>query len=144
MFDSFDITPEQLGKMNPEDYLLVDVRDKTAYQHGFIPGAVHVEMSRIEAGEYEFPKEKLLVLYCLKGLFSGEAAEILRSRGYQAFNLAGGYGKWLLLAMEEEKGPDLAEIETGIRKRFHKRLFSRFAKAVNEYELVKEGDRIAV
>ena len=36
------------------------------------------------------------------------------------------------------------EIEKSIRKKFHKRLFSRFAKAVREYELVQEGDRIAV
>lgn len=36
------------------------------------------------------------------------------------------------------------EIELSIRKKFHKQLFSRFAKAVRDYELVQEGDRIAV
>ena len=48
---------------------------------------------------------------------------------------------------EEESGEELLraeEIEKSIRKKFHKRLFSRFAKAVREYELVQEGDRIAV
>ena len=36
------------------------------------------------------------------------------------------------------------KVELSIRKKFHKALFSRFAKAINEYELVKENDHIAV
>lgn len=36
------------------------------------------------------------------------------------------------------------EIEKSIRKKFHKALFSRFAKAINEYELLQAGDRVAV
>lgn len=36
------------------------------------------------------------------------------------------------------------DIETSIRKKFHKELFSRFAKAINTYELLREGDRVAV
>ncbi len=32
----------------------------------------------------------------------------------------------------------------GIRKKFHKELFSTFAKALNEYELIKPNDKIAV
>ncbi len=38
----------------------------------------------------------------------------------------------------------LAEIEKSIRKKFHKELFSKFAKAVKTYELIQEGDKIAV
>lgn len=38
----------------------------------------------------------------------------------------------------------LEEIEKSIRKKFHKCLFSRFAKAINEYRLLEEGDRVAV
>lgn len=37
-----------------------------------------------------------------------------------------------------------AEVEKSIRKRFHKELFSRFARAINDYDLVQENDRIAV
>ncbi len=36
------------------------------------------------------------------------------------------------------------EVEKSIRKRFHKELFSKFARAINDYELVQENDRIAV
>ena len=37
-----------------------------------------------------------------------------------------------------------AGVELSIRKKFHKELFSRFAKAINEYKLIKPGDRVAV
>ena len=35
-------------------------------------------------------------------------------------------------------------VEDSIRKRFRKKLFSRFAKAITEYNLISEGDKIAV
>ncbi len=38
----------------------------------------------------------------------------------------------------------VAEVELGIRKKFHKKLFTPFAKAINTYELLCPGDRIAV
>ena len=44
-------------------------------------------------------------------------------------------------ANEREK---VEQIELSIRKKFHKDIFSKFAKAINEYELVKEHDHIAV
>ena len=34
--------------------------------------------------------------------------------------------------------------EKSIRKKFHRALFTPFAKAINQYELLKEGDRVAV
>ena len=45
--------------------------------------------------------------------------------------------------MEREKTK--AElVEESIRKRFHKELFSKFAKAINDYDLIQKNDRIAV
>ncbi len=35
-------------------------------------------------------------------------------------------------------------VEESIRKKFHKQIFTPFAKACKEYELIQEGDRIAV
>ena len=49
--------------------------------------------------------------------------------------------------MSEDKIKDATwreQAEKSIRKTFHKPLFSRFAKAINTYELVQEGDKIAV
>ena len=38
----------------------------------------------------------------------------------------------------------LNKVEESIRKKFHKQLFSTFAKAINEYELLKPNDKVAV
>lgn len=46
--------------------------------------------------------------------------------------------------METERIERQEKIEQSIRKKFHKELFSRFARAVRDYQLVQEGDRIAV
>ena len=40
--------------------------------------------------------------------------------------------------------PTNAEIEQSLRKKFKKPLFSKFAKALNTYDLLQEGDRVAV
>lgn len=45
---------------------------------------------------------------------------------------------------QKSQGKTAEEIEKSIRKKFHKQLFSRFAKAVRDYQLVQEKDRIAV
>ncbi|MEE1291248.1 MAG: ATP-binding protein, partial [Spirochaetota bacterium] len=44
--------------------------------------------------------------------------------------------------MEEKKSNE--DIEKSIRKKFHKTIWSRFVKAIKEYQLIQEGDRIAV
>lgn len=44
----------------------------------------------------------------------------------------------------DEKNSPADRIELSIRKKFHKNIFSRFAKAINEYELLQEGDKVAV
>lgn len=36
------------------------------------------------------------------------------------------------------------QVEKSIRKKFHRRIFSKFAKAINEYELLQPGDKVAV
>ena len=35
------------------------------------------------------------------------------------------------------------EVEQSLRKKFRKNIWCKFTKAINEYELVKPGDRIA-
>lgn len=46
----------------------------------------------------------------------------------------------ILYIMEEKKN----EIEQSIRKKYHKELFTPFAKAINRYELLSPGDSVAV
>ena len=52
---------------------------------------------------------------------------------------------WLMDFMSAPEEKDVAaEAEQSLRKKFKKTIWSKFAKAINTYELVKPGDRIAV
>lgn len=135
-----DLTIEQLKQLRQEEYLLVDIRDADAYLHGYIPGAVNLQEEELQ--QRNLPDDKKIILYCMKGIISKDAADSLAERGYDAYNLAGGYGEWLVQSFSKVERYE--EIEKSIRKKFHKDLFSRFAKAINEYDLVQEGDKIAV
>ena len=109
---------------------------------GGLPGANPISQEQRQANPEILPKDKKIVLYCAKGILTRPLAEELRSRGYDAWSLQGGYGQWLVEHFEQEER--YQEIEKSIRKKFHKALFSRFARAINTYELVQDGDKIAV
>ncbi len=56
---------------------------------------------------------------------------------------------WLMDVMKEEMDKDqnnekAKEVEQSLRKKFKKKIWSKFTKAINTYELVKPGDKIAV
>ncbi len=46
--------------------------------------------------------------------------------------------------LEKKELTGAQEIEKSIRKKFHKQLFTKFAKAINEYDMIQENDKIAV
>lgn len=137
-----DITIEQMKQLQPDAYQLIDMRDNIAYQHGFIPGAENMSECEFWGNIDKLSKDKKIILYCMKGIISEDAAKELVEKGYDAYNLEGGYGKWLLESFKKENRS--IEIEKSIQKKFHKEIMSKFTKAVKEYELVKEGDKIAV
>ena len=46
--------------------------------------------------------------------------------------------------MEENRNEEIRRIERSIIKKFRKEIWRKFTKAINEYELIRDGDRIAV
>lgn len=68
---------------------------------------------------------------------------MLTEQGLDAVNLSGGYIDWLLTDIKETAAADKAkEVETSIRKKFHKKIWCQFTKAVRTYELVKPGIKL--
>ena len=60
-------------------------------------------------------------------------------------SLEGGYIAWLMDVMSAPEEQDkAADVEKSLRKKFKKSIWSKFTKAINTYELVKPGDKIAV
>lgn len=144
------LSVQELFAMPENSYQLVDIRDERARSYGVIPGSVALSAEELPESQ-EIDKNKTVVIYCQKGEMSVPAAEALQEAGVDAKSLNGGYLAWLMEAMKqkeeakkEEETPEYVEIEQSIRKKFRKTIWCRFTRAVREYELVKEGDKIAV
>lgn len=144
------LSVQELFAMPENSYQLVDIRDERARSYGVIPGSVALSAEELPESQ-EIDKNKTVVIYCQKGEMSVPAAEALQEASVDAKSLNGGYLAWLMESMKqkeeakkEEETPEYVEIEQSIRKKFRKTIWCRFTRAVREYELVKEGDKIAV
>ena len=138
-----DITAKELALLNKDEYILLDIRDESDWAYGAIPGAYTVKPELID--DQKFQKDKKIIVYCAKGVLSDEIAENLALKGYEAYNLKGGYFQWLKEEMSKVVSDDyLKQVEEGITKRFRVPLLSRFVKAIKDYKLISNGDKIAV
>ncbi|WP_291426873.1 rhodanese-like domain-containing protein [Deinococcus sp.] len=76
------------------DALILDVRKKTEYDDGHIPGARQLHAGRLPWTLGELPREREIVVHCQSGARSGAAASLLRAEGFKVSELAGGYEAW--------------------------------------------------
>lgn len=142
-----EINLAQLKEYKAGEYQLIDIRNEDAFRYGSIKGAVNLPEQEIFLRKEELSAAKRLILFCAKGINSIGVAERLREEGFDAVSLEGGYGAYLMDSFQKktsEKEERCQEIEKSIRKKFHKAIFSKFAKAINEYELLQPGDEVAV
>jgi len=138
------ISVKELNKLDKETYELIDIRSDAEIAHGVMPGAIQVSVDEIENND-KIDYSKKLVIVCARGKNSIDIADDLKAKGLDAVSLEGGYIGWLLEDMKNREADDFAKnVEQRIRKKFKKKIWSKFTKAINEYELVKEGDCIAV
>ena len=145
-----EISLNDLRKLPEGSYRLIDVRDEALASYGMLPGAIHIDMEELEkedsAAIGDIPQDKTIILYCQIGKKTKEAEELPALNGREYYGLEGGYMGYLQdeLAHMEEGGEKQKKAEMSIRKKYHKQLFSRFAKACKTYKLINEGDHIAV
>lgn len=92
-----EVTPEQ-AKEN-KDAILVDVREISEWDKGYIDGAIHIPLSKLmENYQPDLPLDSDIILYCRVGQRSLTAAQILKSQGcLNVSSMAGGYDEWLKL-----------------------------------------------
>ena len=146
------ITIEQLETTDPSSCYIIDLRPEEQYSRGTFPGAINIPMEQFEERKEEIPKEKTICLLCHSGERSRYCTDNLEEEGYDAVNVSGGYRAYLKLSLsrymekesEEKRAEKTAEIERSIIKKFRKNIWRPFTKAVHEYQLIQEGDRIAV
>ena len=147
MESMIEISLEKAASWEKATVEFVDIRNSDTTAYGTIPGAVLIPMDELEKNLEKLDRRKKQVLYCSKGIISGSAAERLREKGYEAYSLEGGYYSYLTDKMQKDSEHELErleKIEKSIRKKFHKEIFSKFAKGINTYQLVEENDHIAV
>ena len=148
-------TIEELQK-DEREKVIIDIRREADFLREAYPGAKHIYWEEFEAHKDEVPKDRPVYLICYTGERSDELARELLEEGYEVYSVQGGYRAYLrmklLESMEQTKAPDAggknadrcSEIERSIVKKFRKEIWRKFTKAINEYELIQDGDKIAV
>ena len=148
------ITVEELEKQKKEECLIVDIRSEDAFARGSFPQAINLPQEEFQEhftqAASRLSKDKTIYILCHTGAKSADLTEELEEQGYDAVNVLGGYNAFLRLQLsrlfQEENDTKVrtAEIERSIIKKFRKQIWCSFTRAVREYQLIQEGDKIAV
>ena len=144
------ITIEELLQLDQNTITVLDVRPADAYTRGSVPGAVSIPLAEVEERMEELPKEKPVYVLCHTGEWSVDAVYELEAAGYDAANIEGGYRSFLRKKLSEfvqdenTTGEKQKEIERSIIKKFRKGIWRKFTKGIREYDLIQDGDKIAV
>ena len=142
-------TIEELEKDTREKQV-IDIRDKADFEKETYPGAVNIYWEELGEHMDEIRRDCPVYLVCYTGQKSEEIAEELTEQGYEIYSVKNGYRAWLklklgrLMANHNEAEQRTKDIERSIIKKFRKPIWRRFTKAIREYELVQDGDKIAV
>ena len=147
------ITIEELEALKDAEKTIVDIRPQDQYMRGTFPGAVSLPASRLEEEETaRLDKIHPVYVMCHTGEKSQEWVRRLTGDGFDAVNVEGGYRAWLRLSLsrfvggesEADREEKRARIEQSIIKKFRKPIWRAFTRALNTYDLIQEGDKIAV
>ena len=149
-----EITYEEMKALREDSFQLIDIRDEGTVAYGMIPGALNFTKEELEENSDEvrkklagIPKDKKLIFYCEIGRCSLEIDDSMEClSGWDCYSLAKGYIGYVRAEMSNEANLEERKnkAEKSIQKKFHKQLFSPFAKACKTYKLIEEGDQIAV
>ena len=129
---------------------VIDIRGKADFEKETYPDAINIYWEELEEHMNEIRKDCPVYLLCYTGQKSEEIAEELTEQGYEIYSVKNGYRAWLklklgrLMANHSEAEQRTKDIERSIIKKFRKPIWRRFTKAIREYELVQDGDKIAV
>ena len=143
------ITIEELEAI-PGKKLVIDIRRQEEYEKETYPGALHIFWEEFDERIQEIPKGEPVYLICHTGAKSDELTIKWNDKGYELYSLEGGFAAYLrrklLQFMKEEEDVEKRkkDVERSIIKKFRKEIWRKFTKAVNEYELIQDGDKIAV
>lgn len=139
-----EITYDELSELPKDTYELIDIRDEGLTAYGMIPGAVHIYVEELDSSTAlaEIPRDKKLVFYCEIGRISREIDDTLDYlEGRDCYSLSEGYVGYIRSGIKSQADKEEKRkcAEESIQKKFHKQLFSPFAKACKIYKLIFES-----
>ena len=77
-----------------EGAFLLDVRTRTEFAGGHLPGATNVPVDQLARRMDEIPQGRPIVVYCRSGARSNRAAGMLATGGYGPVHDLGPMGAW--------------------------------------------------
>ncbi len=146
-------TIDELQK-DARDKQVIDLRSEEDFEKETYPGALNIYWEELGERMDEVSKDIPVYLICYTGQKSDEIAQNLQEQGYEAYSVEGGYRAYLRKKLADFMKPDedqqerladrAKDVERSIIKKFKKTIWRQFTKAINEYEMIKDGDKIAV
>jgi hydroxyacylglutathione hydrolase len=101
---------ELAEKMESGEVAVLDVRGRTEYEAGHLPGVPNLPVGYLSDRLAEIPTDRPLVLHCQGGARSAIAASVLRAAGIEhVINLTGGYQAWAGAELPVERGAAAGE-----------------------------------
>jgi molybdopterin/thiamine biosynthesis adenylyltransferase/rhodanese-related sulfurtransferase len=100
-----EVTPQEVDALAPGTATIIDVREASEWDQGYVPGAKHVSKSYIEQQiEAAAPdRDAPVILYCAGGVRSLFAAQTLADMGYSdVASMSGGFQSWKGAGLEFE------------------------------------------
>ncbi len=90
-----NVSPDEVKKLvaeeNPEGYNLLDVRQKSEYEEGHLPGAELITLGELAVRHGELNHDKPTIVYCRSGNRSRSAIGLLMGLGFKkVLNMEGG------------------------------------------------------
>ena len=125
---------------------VIDIRTPEQFAYGTYPGAVNIPLEKLRPEDFRGP----VYLLCQSGTHTLELAEQWQAQGIPAVSIQGGYREYLrqtLLRTASDEKLRLArrgKAEHSIITTYRKELWTPFIRAIKEYRLISDGDKIAV
>lgn len=90
------INASELCGLDTGKVILLDIRSREEFELKGISGSVNVPFDEISSGLSKLPHDKPVYVLCRTGDLSEEVAEILEDRGYDVYNVEGGYAAYVV------------------------------------------------
>ena len=98
---SINLLSSEAMKEKISNAFVIDVRNKSEYLEGFIPGAEHIFAGYIKDNLDQIPGDRDIILYCTSGERSSIASSILKANGFiKVYNYPLGIIGWKKARLE--------------------------------------------